>query len=617
MNDEDFFADRKRNPLQDQTGIHLELMSQNATLQHWLSDVEQSLQVNKIGVLTLGRQLDLQNATPNFEKIIGVSSKDRGRPICQVLTAAGFQELARFIEDAFAKAPAVSTMTLRMAHQDWRVRFWPDLTQGDQASRYILTIVGIARAAEHGSDNLGANRTAVVEENRFHELLENVPFALGIHVGASHTCIFANQEFCTWHPGCDPIGTTLAERCGSHPNAESKRLLDTAFKTGEQQIGRKVPFTNVRAQGQTETRYFTGVAQPYRGRDGNVHGVMALTFEVTDEQRQLQQKELLILEMRHRLKNVLAVTQGLATFSAENASNKQEFLDKFQERISAIGRAANDIVSPYPGPLKIETLLRRELSRLDPEQANRVHASSEFANLPGSLTLPLTLIVHELTSNAIKYGAFSESDGALKVTCRTEGDDGSVVFRWQEFIGDAGARKARRETGFGSRLILEIVPKQIGASASLRFEPDGIVYELRLCGRDLKISHDQHSPRIPGVLVVDDECVYAASLELALRRAGYEVIGPYVDAETAIETINTLPETIRCAILDKHLGGGETCDRIVEELRKRSIPYILHTAEDSSTHKLPMDQETCTVLMKPAPLSRILSTVRQALTAAR
>jgi len=316
-------------------------------------------------------------------------------------------------------------------------------------------------------------------EMRFRELLGAAPFAIGIHAGPEHVCVFANDEFRDWHLDVEPIGSTLAERCGHHENNDSIRLITTAYETGLPQIGRVASFTGMKPDGTVGTRYYTGVAQPYQDDDGKIAGVMTMTIEVTEEQQWRQRQELLVSEMRHRVKNLLAIVQAVAAFSAPNATDKNDLLERLQDRLEAIGRANSQLIATEGRARPLHDLIAQELEQLGPDLQARVHISGLNPELPAATASVMALALHELTNNAVKHGAFSTPYGTVDIRCEGRQEDGGFVLVWREHsealnLGPTPTGAA----GFGLLLLTNLVARETGAEARLDFTPPGIVYEI-------------------------------------------------------------------------------------------------------------------------------------------
>lgn len=194
-------------------------------------------------------------------------------------------------------------------------------------------------------------------------------------------------------------------------------------------------------------------------------------------------EKLLNDELRHRMKNMLTVVQGIAFQTSRLGDGNADgpapsFYQAFEGRLEALGRA-HDLLSG-DGLWQTFELERLAARALEPFQiSGRIHIAGPRATLPADCCIPLVLILHELATNALKYGALSSPEGTVKLVWQREdrplADEPDLLLRWEECDGPRVSRPVRR--GLGTRLIV----RQSGLDAvDLRFEPDGVVCEIRL-----------------------------------------------------------------------------------------------------------------------------------------
>jgi PAS domain S-box-containing protein len=198
-----------------------------------------------------------------------------------------------------------------------------------------------------------------------------------------------------------------------------------------------------------------------------------VTFEdVTERNRADEEKDVLLAETRHRMRNQLAVVRALARQTRAAGRTGEEYRDAFLGRLEALARAQD--VSLAGGPA---TDLAEVVSRaLEPIAAGRLRVEpGPTVRLARAQVLPLGLILHELATNALKHGALSAPGGAVRVTWDTPaGADGAklLLLDWHEEGGPPVAPPGRR--GFGTRLIEFSAGTDLGGGAELHFEPGGL-----------------------------------------------------------------------------------------------------------------------------------------------
>lgn len=181
-------------------------------------------------------------------------------------------------------------------------------------------------------------------------------------------------------------------------------------------------------------------------------------------------------ELQHRVKNNLTVVQGLARQTAKSATTPDEFYQAFLGRLSALGEAHDVLSSGKWEQCHLPELPQAALRPFQEQGATTL--AGPACAIPAASCVPLVLALHELGTNAIKYGALSVSSGRASLTWTVE--DRSILLRWQETGGPPVQRPTRK--GLGSRLLAT----QAGLDAvSLDYRREGLVCEIRISGATL------------------------------------------------------------------------------------------------------------------------------------
>lgn len=175
-------------------------------------------------------------------------------------------------------------------------------------------------------------------------------------------------------------------------------------------------------------------------------------------------------ELQHRVKNTMAVVQGLASQTARTQSSLADFLPAFEGRLVALGKAHNVLET---GRWEVAELPLLPKAALEAFPVERLRLSGPDATVAKGSCTALVLALHELATNAVKYGAWSETEGRVSLDWALDGDE--IVLIWSERGGPAVVPPTRR--GLGSRL-LRSQPGSL--TADLRFEPEGVICEVRV-----------------------------------------------------------------------------------------------------------------------------------------
>lgn len=199
-----------------------------------------------------------------------------------------------------------------------------------------------------------------------------------------------------------------------------------------------------------------------------------------DELRRTRAKlELVIREQVHRAKNTFAVLSAVASQSAHDAQTVEEFRDRLLSRVRALSQAYGLLMMHSDAPVEVAEVVRTSLAPFHDAYPQRLVLTGEGSvMLPPSAAIPLTLCLHELATNAMKYGALSGAAGDVSCDWQANGD--GTLLRWREQNGPAVTQPAT--SGFGSRMIRAALEGVGGGKTDLRFAPGGVECDLHLPG---------------------------------------------------------------------------------------------------------------------------------------
>jgi two-component sensor histidine kinase len=224
-----------------------------------------------------------------------------------------------------------------------------------------------------------------------------------------------------------------------------------------------------------------------RGRGGNEGIVGRIMFGVfldsTQRNEAEEARELLVGEMSHRVKNLFAIASGLTAMAARTAATKAEMARDLAQRLAALGRA-QDLIRPVPGGKGHEAALLGDLfaaylAPYDDEgiAGGRIRVSLPEVRVGEAAATTFALVVHELATNSVKYGALSAESGTLDVSCAEQ--DGHATIVWTERGGPPVSAPVG-PGGFGSKLVSRSMVGQLGGSVAFDWRPEGVVATLRV-----------------------------------------------------------------------------------------------------------------------------------------
>lgn len=216
---------------------------------------------------------------------------------------------------------------------------------------------------------------------------------------------------------------------------------------------------------------------------GIVDGLMfGIFLDVTGRKQAEEGSELLAGEMSHRVKNLLSIATGLTHLTSRSAQSVEAMTEDLTDRLTALGRA-HDAVRPLPGHQGTAALLGDLLSVLlapyDETGAfsGRIRVSVPRMGVGQRTATALAMMVHELATNSVKYGALSSLEGVLDVSSKTEDDE--IYLIWAE-TGGPLISKQPEMTGFGSKLLRRSVLAQLGGELSYDWQENGLVVTVRM-----------------------------------------------------------------------------------------------------------------------------------------
>lgn len=232
-----------------------------------------------------------------------------------------------------------------------------------------------------------------------------------------------------------------------------------------------------------EFRWVLGRAMPMRDAEGAIIRWMGTCTDIHEQKAQAEHNEILGRELSHRIKNIFAVIGGLIGLSARRNPDHREFAAGLQARIAALGRA-HEVVRPHSErsrPLveaeSLQAVARDILSPYPAMEEGRIVISGADTRIDDRGATPVALLIHELATNALKYGSLSVDEGTVELAIACEG--GWVSMVWTERRGPPIAL-APREEGFGSRLIEMSVVSQLGGTLERNWHAEGMVAQARI-----------------------------------------------------------------------------------------------------------------------------------------
>ena len=327
-----------------------------------------------------------------------------------------------------------------------------------------------------------------------------------------------------------------------------------------------------------EVRWCTSTAAASTNGAGAVVRISGVTMDITERKEAEERQALLAREVDHRAKNAMAIVQSIVRLT--KATTTHDYIAIIEGRIKALSRAHALLSSSRWQGANLDKLVDEELAPYRTSHADRIDVGGPRVLLEPTMAQTLALSLHELATNAAKYGAFSSAAGKLSV--HWELRDETLQLHWRETGGPETHKPVK--TGFGTQIITGSIERQLGGQAKFEWLPAGLSCVLTIpfgprLARDQDEAEDS-ADAAPApqparrVMVVEDEALVALVLADQLTDIGLSVAGPYSSVAEAKAAV--VAQEFDAAILDINLRG-ELVYPVAEALSSRGIPFVFVT----------------------------------------
>lgn len=222
-------------------------------------------------------------------------------------------------------------------------------------------------------------------------------------------------------------------------------------------------------RGDGKVAWIATYGQPVRGATGDVIGVIGISQEITARKEAEQHQKLLINELNHRVKNTLAIVQAISHQSFASEGLSRDARASFEGRLSALSSAHNLLTEQNWEGASLRQVVRGGMAPY--HMGDRLCMAGPDIPLAPKTAVSIAMAVHELATNAAKYGALSVPEGRVDVTW--DAVDDRLTLVWSEREGPPVVAPTRR--GFGSRMIERGLAAELGGTVKIAFEPEGVV----------------------------------------------------------------------------------------------------------------------------------------------
>jgi PAS domain S-box-containing protein len=212
--------------------------------------------------------------------------------------------------------------------------------------------------------------------------------------------------------------------------------------------------------------------------DGSPQRVIGVNIDVTERKRAEERQGLLVAELDHRVKNVLATVCAIIAQTQEASSSHVDFVTALNRRINSLARTHELLSYSNWRGASLAEMVRREFA---PYATGNAEARGPSVTLKAEATQAVATVLHELTTNAAKYGGFSNGTGRVSVQWRWLENGSRLLIEWQET--GVSPVLAPSRFGYGTSIIRELIPFELGGEVELSFASEGIKCRLEIPGK--------------------------------------------------------------------------------------------------------------------------------------
>jgi two-component system CheB/CheR fusion protein len=444
--------------------VNNQLQAKVGELENRTDDLNNLLKGSDIATLFLDRSLCIRWFTPSMKALLNLLPSDIGRPLSHFSQRFSDGDL---VEDARTVLERLQPSDAEVVDElgRWYIRhIVPYRTAHDRIDGVVVTFTDIT-GRKHAEEALRAS------EERLRQVLETD--AIGVlrfdHPG---TLIDCNEAFLTM--------TGYSRREVEARQLNWRKMTPPEWLEVSDEQMKKLEATG--RLGPYEKEYFlkdgSRAWMLFAGRSLDDGTIVEYAIDISDRKRAEQERELLARELSHRVKNTLAVVQALAMQTNGRIRSIEAYREAFVGRLQGLARAHSLLLDANWRSAELKTLVEQAIAAYRVDHPEVIEVEGEPVTITPKQGLGLSLVLHELGTNAAKYGALSNSEGGVRVSWDVENDDQSrrVRLKWYERGGPRV--EPPDEKGFGMQLIERAAASELEGQVELKHAPEGLTCEL-------------------------------------------------------------------------------------------------------------------------------------------
>jgi two-component sensor histidine kinase len=287
-----------------------------------------------------------------------------------------------------------------------------------------------------------------------------------------------------------PVGCAFSEafQLVAQTTEEAGTLAQFSAESLDTMLATK-PFhgVEVKLRGDGKSAFLLSAGPLVDDKKATVGSIVTLT-DITERKHAEEQQTMMVAELNHRVKNILAIVQSVAAQTMRSSGSLESFSDAFVGRLKALAIAHDILTETRWIGIGLNELLTAVLAPYRSSDESRVSILGPAILLPARAVVPLSMVLHEMATNAAKYGALSTRRGTIEITWRVTGDsEKSVEMIWQERGGPQV--KVGTSNGFGTKLIEHVVRHDLDGNTKIDFDPGGVRWGIGFPVGGLAVAH--------------------------------------------------------------------------------------------------------------------------------
>jgi two-component system CheB/CheR fusion protein len=458
--------------------VNIELKSRVDDLSHANSDIANLLESTQIATVFLDSKLAINSFTPAAKDVFRLVASDVGRPLSHVRTRLRLDTVEEDAERVLRTLAAVEKQVVSDdGNSRYVMRILPYRTADNVIAGVVVTFLDVTRitAAEAKIDELSHDLRNRVENLTI--LLDLVPVGIFIAEDVQSPRLLQVNRY-----GARLLGDDGDRKGPSETSVPVRLLVCNGELPPEEQpwqralrTGKPVPsFEGRLLRPDGSSVDIIASATPLFDEQGQARGAIAAMVDISARKKAEAEQEVLMQEMQHRVKNILATVSSLATRMLASHPSSEDFAKAFVARLRAMAAVHELLSAGKSQTVSLRTLAEIALEPYVNRARNNLALSGPDVALDAKSVPTLSMAFHELATNAAKYGALSSREGRIELSWGVERNAGvkRLSFAWRESNGPRIAAPPPSD-GFGTSFVRRSIAYELNGTVEMSFEPDG------------------------------------------------------------------------------------------------------------------------------------------------